>query len=919
MTITTKKKIIPQTARKKQPLSSELISRWRAQLHDRGITDQVIDRAGIRPAPHGWLYPIDPNITARRLKAYPGQRGPKYQWKPGKPHNARFYDPAGDLVDHVAAAAGVLILAAGEPDVWACWSAGIYNVTCTLHGEGTIPPWLIEQLIALQVHQVEIWPDCDRAGMNHAIKVRAALAASGIALAVYALPFELGSKGDLNHLLIQVGLGSFRAALESCELLTRPAPEMSTQVDKPRRSDLPSDYSDLYERWCVEIVEAAAIQAWNITPANGKNLSRRNFSSPLREDRKPSAQWNYTAHGFKDYATGDFHNTATCGELLGVQSWEDFKQQHAPEINKAKASLQKETAAPDLLYDQPRDPDVRLEAWHWSEEYRSLLLNLHNQFSDTYEDLGDLVLLLDRVIVAAESRGLIALGAPLAEKDIEGLNTQLGYPLGDGYVRGPIRRGLAQGLRLGFFVQKTRKKDSLNTLRDLCTKNSSDRQRGDRGPSQVFILRDQVIAHAYLVACISNHALRAEHYAPPGDPFFAPDELHAGPDYGLTAAEAAAANAGRAALFEQYAAERDRARRKWESAARVLAQQLAESCQAANHAAAALPEDTPTPNKAAYRTALIGLHHDQGKIMIVPNRARIHAVGFRSENQLRLAREKLGIKADKRHKKHPVNRSLPVLEQLPGQPRRGWGWRLEASNGQTFEITRRDLDYVESWAARQFEAGATITALEQTASVWREATPQEKHQAAACVEARREKQREYREKRKALGLDSAPSAAPVGAAETPLDRLPERYTLKQVMFELDRYTDHELTEGALKNRRTGETISQPTIRDLALAWVKAPPVIISEGVAVMPTFTAHAEPIDSAPDVERESEDRQPSEPLHLADLPLWQLTGVSEETARAHHCENCGKPAAGQNLVGGWRCIEHWRGLQLAEQDAAR
>ncbi len=319
------------------------IPRWRALLHARGITDQAISRAGIRSAPHGWLYPIDPTLTARRLKAFPGQHGPKYQWKPSKPDGARFYDPAGDLAEHVAAAGGVLILAAGEPDVWACWSAGVFNVTCTLHGEGTIPAWLIERLHALAVRTVQLWPDCDPAGLNHARKVRAALAASGIAVEVYALPFADDSKGDLNTLLIAVGPDGFRAALDSCDVLTLPAPEVEIDSYYAAKCERKTGQAnDLYERWCVE-VEAAAIRTWQITPPNGKNLSRRNFSSPLREDRKPSAQWNYTAHGFKDYATGDFFNTATCADLLGLPTWDDFKADHAP-------ARPKQSPAPDPIH-----------------------------------------------------------------------------------------------------------------------------------------------------------------------------------------------------------------------------------------------------------------------------------------------------------------------------------------------------------------------------------------------------------------------------------------------------------------------------------------------------------------------------------------------------------------------------------------
>lgn len=115
------------------------------------------------------------------------------------------------------------------------------------------------------------------------------------------------------------------------DLVTEKPPDVEKRPGPARRDDLPVEYQTLYERWCVEVVEQAAIRAWDITPPNGKGLSRRNFSSPLREDRHPSAQWSYTAHGFKDYTTGEFYNTIFCAALLGVQAWEDYRTCFLPQ------------------------------------------------------------------------------------------------------------------------------------------------------------------------------------------------------------------------------------------------------------------------------------------------------------------------------------------------------------------------------------------------------------------------------------------------------------------------------------------------------------------------------------------------------------------------------------------------------------
>ena len=315
---------------------------WRAKLYARGINDLVIDRAGIRPDGCGWVYPISPDVTGQRWKAYPGQRGPKYLWKPSHPDNARFYDPAGDLADHVAAAEGVLVLAGGEADVWVLWSAGIYNTTCTLAGEGTIPPWFVDEMHRLKVVTVQAWPDCDNAGLNHARKISQALHGEGIALEVYALPYDLGSKADLNTLWDDQGRerGAFVAALESCAALELPDPVPDPDEQLVRHQPPPQEFADLYERWCVEVVETAAVRLWNIAPPNGEGWSQKNFSSPLRDDRNPSACWSYNAHGFQDFAAGEFVNTQQVAEMVGCQTWATFKLDHAADISKISEPVQ---------------------------------------------------------------------------------------------------------------------------------------------------------------------------------------------------------------------------------------------------------------------------------------------------------------------------------------------------------------------------------------------------------------------------------------------------------------------------------------------------------------------------------------------------------------------------------------------------
>lgn len=147
-------------------------------------------------------------------------------------------------------------------------------------------------------------------------------------------------RGDIpNEPPATVDAAALLAAYDAVTKAPAPAatPEDRTLPESSPRSDLPSDFKDLYERWCVEVVEAAAVRTWNIAPPNGNGWSRRNFRSPVRDDgQNADCSWSYTAHGFQDFATGDFHNTQQVADLLGVQTWDDFKAEHRPAPSKPR-------------------------------------------------------------------------------------------------------------------------------------------------------------------------------------------------------------------------------------------------------------------------------------------------------------------------------------------------------------------------------------------------------------------------------------------------------------------------------------------------------------------------------------------------------------------------------------------------------
>lgn len=315
-------------------------------LSARGISDQAIERARIFRWKNYIGYPIHPASDAQRLKLMRGTGAKQFWAKDGRPQKGAkpdivpFFD-AGDLAERIEAAGGVLILATGEMDVLACWSAGIYNVTCTFESEtANIAPYRLDQLRALGVKRVIVYPDLDPAGQTFGQNWRAFLANTEIAFECYALPGAMGSKQDLNALWVdcEQDRDRFAAALDNCPVWDLPQPA-APALRVISSYTPPTHYATLYEQWCVA-VERVAVTTWAIPAPNGSGWSRQNFSSPLREDRKPSAGWNYETHGFYDFGAGEFYNTHIIAELLGLPSWEDYKAQHVPSVSNKRRQKQ---------------------------------------------------------------------------------------------------------------------------------------------------------------------------------------------------------------------------------------------------------------------------------------------------------------------------------------------------------------------------------------------------------------------------------------------------------------------------------------------------------------------------------------------------------------------------------------------------
>jgi len=314
----------------------------------------------------GYVYPISPTLNEKRYKKRPGQPGSKYLWVWKKPRGLHFYDVDGRLTERVKQADGVLYLAAGEPDVWAYWEAGIHNATCLLQGESDpLPLQLVQELVAMEVKTVRGAPDRDKAGRTWTRNLAEAFSGSPIQLDLRELPYDKDSKADVGKYLQDVGAANFRLQFEG-----RPSVDVvsftsndSSKVPKrqPKPARATTLATGLYDRWCIELVEAAAIRTWNIPAPNGKKFSGRTIHCPhpSHEDRTPSASWNYQTHELKRFGCDHTFKTKEVAELLGVDPYKDYKGRHKRDAGRSPKPVRKRAVEANQPAIKEADVSVR--------------------------------------------------------------------------------------------------------------------------------------------------------------------------------------------------------------------------------------------------------------------------------------------------------------------------------------------------------------------------------------------------------------------------------------------------------------------------------------------------------------------------------------------------------------------------------
>ena len=755
---------------------------WLNPLHNRALSDATLARAGIRPDGRGWSYPIGPDSKARRWKAYPNQDGPKYLWKPEQPESARFYDPAGDLDQHVVAAGGVLLLAAGEPDTWSLWEAGLFHASCTLAGEGVIPPWFVGELHRLNVRTVRIWPDRDPAGLRHAVKLAVALAGSGIALEAYELPFDQASKGDINTLLIDVGAAGLPGALNACPAidlvtLAAAADHQAEQLPQQRHSAPPADFASLFDQYRADLDQAVP-SGWKKGKRNAKGFYQ-NIPCPFHEERNPSAGYNPDSSTVFCFVCGD-HDYREIAAHVGFQAWDAYKADQLPRYSLADLRPVRKA---EINSDYPTQSDTA-RAWRWTDAGRSLLLDLRRKYH-TVPDLAPVVMLIDYLTEAG-----VKPGDPLT------VAAMLDYCAPHGVTRGTVRAALKSGVgswAFGAFGEFANGKEK-ETPYSQTNQNSNAGRR-----AAVFTLIDQDQALDRLCDLLRENALRAAAFQPEGVNQHTPDFLRCDAPYSLTPVELEAAESRRAPLYARQVAEIERAERHADREARRLRAALAVAFAPDNDLVTPFPPEVQTPNRTAYRDALLDLRREaktgfSGE-MIEPVSLACDASGYNVSSLYR-SRARRGLVTDKRYTERRLQADRPVLDQLPDYlTRRGYGLRLQASGGDTFEITHKTRGFADHWAERQRAAGHTVIAWEQIASLERPATPDERRALEAKEAARRERARDRARRERARA-----------GQETRLDQLPELYALRNAALGLQEFTGYRMEGDALIDADTGQTV-----------------------------------------------------------------------------------------------------------------
>lgn len=328
----------------------------REHLTQRGIAAQA-DLAGWlgNEPKQRWNYPVyhyeTGEVIAHRGKAYPNSSGHKYDWTPEKPK-----DPAADwyillgTANAIAAANGVAWLANGEPASLAYKAAGVHNVLATTLSEISVPRNLKQVLNAMGVTRLLYPIDNDAAGLKSAVNWRDALRGTGIDYEAFTWGEDAPAKADGNDIWIAL---AFDAAAFQAKLQTLPRAALPEPVEKPKLSPM-RDFAQNREG-LIELVMSRLGITGAAFKSNG--WTAKNFSSPFREDKEPSAGFNRVSGSFKDFGS-EGYKLRELAEKLGIDTTPYYPQPQAEKRKRKPAPVVETVTEAQVMTSEMTIPEM---------------------------------------------------------------------------------------------------------------------------------------------------------------------------------------------------------------------------------------------------------------------------------------------------------------------------------------------------------------------------------------------------------------------------------------------------------------------------------------------------------------------------------------------------------------------------------
>jgi len=259
-------------------------------LRARGIDQHTLDAFGIEAHPgyHQdfpyWVYPVwDASgfIVGWRGKAMTKNAPKKYRWWTERMPSASwaFYMPR-----TIQPGKG-LIIAAGEPDVWALTTLNI-PAGSFLNGETSEPDSkAVGQIVARQPARCVVIYDNDEAGRMGSIKTVRALRLAGLNADAKALPSYLPSKGDITDLYAACGhdRAAFVEAMGTLSTIDTPNNPTSPRRKRANLPDVPGPISAFKEKYRLRDIAEQIVPL--TVHASGRYLTGK---CPFHDDHSPS-------------------------------------------------------------------------------------------------------------------------------------------------------------------------------------------------------------------------------------------------------------------------------------------------------------------------------------------------------------------------------------------------------------------------------------------------------------------------------------------------------------------------------------------------------------------------------------------------------------------------------------------------------